>query len=119
MHRIMETNADIVHTIREIYRSAPADKLRNYIEKHFVPTAEEKKQNAEVPTPVKLVDEMLDKIPADFWTRPQKVFEPCCGKGNFGAVPRDCNGVLVFCGLDRIECIHHDRNIKVSYSKKK
>jgi hypothetical protein len=44
---------------------------------------EEKKGNAEVPTPVKLVDEMLDKIPAEFWNHPNTVFEPCCGKGNF------------------------------------
>ena len=26
---------------------------------------------------------MLDKIPAEFWKKPQRVFEPCCGKGNF------------------------------------
>jgi site-specific DNA-methyltransferase (adenine-specific) len=73
----------IVDEIREIYTNTPVKKLRDAIEKHFIPTNEEKKQNAEVPTPVKLVDEMLDKIPFEFWKKPKKVFEPCCGKGNF------------------------------------
>jgi site-specific DNA-methyltransferase (adenine-specific) len=83
MNNIIDNNEEIVNNIREIYSIAPANKLRSLIEKHFIPTNDEKKQNAEVPTPVKLVDEMLDKIPLDFWKSPQKVFEPCCGKGNF------------------------------------
>jgi hypothetical protein len=44
---------------------------------------EEKKTNAEIPTPILLVEEMLNKIPEEFWKTPKKVFEPCCGKGNF------------------------------------
>ena len=76
-------NVEIVNNIREIYSIAHANNLRKLIEKHFVPTNDEKKKNAEVSTPVKLVDEMLDKISKEFWKKPQKVFEPCCGKGNF------------------------------------
>lgn len=83
MNNILDNNTEIVNNIREIYSMAPANKLRELIEKHFVPTNDEKKKNAEVPTPVKLVDEMLDVIPFEFWKKPQKVFEPCCGKGNF------------------------------------
>jgi len=83
MNTIIDNNAEIVNNIREIYSIAPANKLRELIEKHFIPTNEEKKKNAEVPTPVKLVDEMLNTIPSEFWLKPQKVFEPCCGKGNF------------------------------------
>jgi hypothetical protein len=41
------------------------------------------KINAEVSTPVHLVDDMLNLIPQDFWLTPQSVLEPCCGKGNF------------------------------------
>ena len=26
---------------------------------------------------------MLDKIPIEFWKTIKRVFEPCCGKGNF------------------------------------
>jgi site-specific DNA-methyltransferase (adenine-specific) len=83
MNQIIENNEEIVNNIREIYSTAPAHKLRQLIEKHFIPTATEQKENAEVPTPVKLVDEMLDIIPLEFWNSPKKVFEPCCGKGNF------------------------------------
>ena len=83
MNTIIDNNEEIINNIREIYKIAPADKLRKLIEKHFIPTNDEKKQNAEVPTPVVLVDEMLNSVPIDFWKTPQRVFEPCCGKGNF------------------------------------
>lgn len=83
MNNIIDNNIEIVNNIREIYSIAPANKLRDLIEKHFIPTNDEKKQNAEVPTPVKLVDDMLNSTPLEFWKKPQKVFEPCCGKGNF------------------------------------
>lgn len=83
LNHIIDNNAEIVNNIREIYSIAPANKLRELIEKHFIPTNDEKKKNAEVPTPVKLVDDMLNSTPLEFWKKPQKVFEPCCGKGNF------------------------------------
>jgi hypothetical protein len=85
MTNIIDKNGEIVDNIREIYNRNNCSplKLRQLIAKHFIPTANEKKENAEVPTPVKLVDEMLDTIPLEFWSSPNKVFEPCCGKGNF------------------------------------
>lgn len=83
MNNIIDNNSEIVNNIREIYSVAPANRLRELIAKHFIPTQDEKKNNAEVPTPVKLVDEMLATVPVEFWKKPQKVFEPCCGKGNF------------------------------------
>lgn len=83
MKIIIENNLEIVNTIREIYEGVRPDKLRELIAKHFIPTHEEKKGNAEIPTPVKLIDDMLIKIPIELWKTPHKVFEPCCGKGNF------------------------------------
>jgi hypothetical protein len=83
MSNIIDNNAEIVNNIREIYTIAPAHKLRELIEKHFIPSRVEKLENAEIPTPAKLVDEILDKVPLEFWKTPQTVFEPCCGKGNF------------------------------------
>ena len=83
MDTIIDKNEEIINTLREIYYQAKPEQLRDLIAKHFIPTQEEKKGNAEIPTPVKLVDEMLDKINLDFWKSPKKVFEPCCGKGNF------------------------------------
>ncbi len=55
----------------------------NLIDKYLIPQELEKKKNAEVSTPYKLRQEMLDKIPIEFWTTPKKVFEPCSGKGGF------------------------------------
>ena len=81
--RIIENNNEIINNIREIYRTAPADKIHQLIAKHFIPSIEEKKNNAEIPTPLELVNEMLSKILQDFWKTPKLVFEPCCGKGNF------------------------------------
>jgi hypothetical protein len=116
MNQIMDNNDEIVNNIREIYSAAPAHKLRQLIAKHFIPTEDEKKDNAEVPTPVKLVDEMLDIIPVEFWSEPRKVFEPCCGKGNFvlGIFDRFYKGLEVLypdseerCRVIMTECIYY------------
>jgi len=116
MNHIIDYNSEIVNNIREIYSIAPADKLRSLIEKHFIPSLEEKKQNAEVPTPVALVDDMLDKIPIEFWSAPHSVFEPCCGKGNFvlGIFDRFYKGLsLVYpdeiqrCNVIISQCIYY------------
>ncbi len=57
------------------------------IDKYLIPQDIEKKKNAEVSTPYKLRQEMLDTITThgdpDFWKTPKKVFEPCAGKGGF------------------------------------
>ena len=81
--RIMENNNEIINNIREIYRTSPANKIHQLIAKHFIPSIEEKKNNAEIPTPLELVNEMLIKIPEEFWKTLKRVLEPCCGKGNF------------------------------------
>jgi hypothetical protein len=81
--KMKKNNQEIVEKIHEIYMDAEQYTLRQRIAEHFIPTEEEKKGQAEIPTPVKLVDEMLDKMPEVFWTSPKKVLEPCCGKGNF------------------------------------
>ena len=42
------------------------------------------KDSGEVFTPTELVDEMLDKLPQDVFTNPEKTFiDPACGDGNF------------------------------------
>ena len=116
MNKIITTNSYIVDSIREIYRKCSPDKLRQLIANHFIPTANEQKTNAEVPTPVKLVDEMLDTIPKEFWTSPNKVFEPCCGKGNFvlGIFDRFYRGLeskyldeIERCKVIMTECIYY------------
>jgi hypothetical protein len=83
MSHIIDTNDDIINSIREIYRVATPSNIRSLIEKHFIPSKDEKNNNAEISTPVKLVDDMLSKIPSNYWTDIHYTFEPCCGKGNF------------------------------------
>ena len=80
-----EENNQIIRTIKELIvknMSNPKE-LSKLIDKYLIPQELEKKTNAEVSTPHTLRHEMLDKIPADFWTTPKKVFEPCSGKGGF------------------------------------
>mgnify|MGYP003144876959 CR=1 FL=1 len=51
----------------------------------YLPVREEKKnKNGEVFTPVKLIEEMLDKLPVDVWKNPElKWLDPANGIGNF------------------------------------
>ena len=42
------------------------------------------KQTGEVFTPAPLVNELLDRIPREVWSNPEKTFlDPSCGDGNF------------------------------------
>jgi len=79
-----ETN-QIIRTIKELFMKNITNmkELSSLIDKYFIPQELEKKINAEVSTPHKLRQEMLDKIPLKFWKSPRRVFEPCAGKGGF------------------------------------
>jgi hypothetical protein len=79
-----ETN-QIIRTVKELFikNINNCKKLSNLIDKYLIPQELEKKSNAEVSTPFKLRQEMLNKIPIEFWTSIKKVFEPCAGKGGF------------------------------------
>ena len=79
-----ETN-QIIRTIKELFLKniKNSNELSNLIDKYLIPQELEKKNNAEVPTPRELRQEMLDKIPTDFWKSTKKIFEPCSGKGGF------------------------------------
>ena len=79
-----ETN-QIIRTVKELFTKniKNSRELSNLIDKYLIPQELEKKSNAEVATPFKLRQEMLDKIPVEFWTSIKKVFEPCAGKGGF------------------------------------
>jgi hypothetical protein len=64
--KIIDNNNEIINNIREIYKTAPANKIHQLIAKHFIPSLEEKKVNAEIPTPIILVEEMLEKYQKTF-----------------------------------------------------
>ena len=79
-----ETN-QIIRTVKELFMKNIKNnrELSNLIDKYLIPQELEKKSNAEVSTPYKLRQEMLDKIRVEFWTSINKVFETCSGKGGF------------------------------------
>lgn len=79
-----QNNIDILDDIFEIYSNSKPEVVREIIGKHFIPSLDQKKKNAEIPTPPKLCDEMIEKIPKEyFMDENNKSLEPCCGKGNF------------------------------------
>jgi hypothetical protein len=106
-----ETN-QIIRTVKELFMKNIKNnrELSNLIDKYLIPQDLEKKNNAEVSTPYKLRQEMLDKIPIEFWSDVSykvntmtnewlplypKVFEPCAGKGGFiiDIIDRFMNGL--------------------------
>ena len=91
-----ETN-QIIRTVKELFMKNIKNnrELSNLIDKYLIPQELEKKSNAEVSTPFKLRQEMLNKIPVEFWTSINKVFEPCAGKGGFivDIIDRFMNGL--------------------------
>lgn len=91
-----ETN-QIIMTVKELFMKNIKNyrELSNLIDKYLIPQELERKSNAEVSTPFKLRQEMLDKIPLEFWTSIHKVFEPCAGKGGFiiDIIDRFMNGL--------------------------
>jgi len=64
-----ETN-QIIRTVKELFMKNIKNntELSNLIDKYLIPQELEKKSNAEVSTPFKLIQKMLDKIPGDFWS---------------------------------------------------
>ena len=82
----LDERNNIISDLIEIYRNSSANEYRKLIARHFIPTESERQNNAEIPTPVKTVDNMLktiDSLDVSLWTKDIKVLEPCCGKGNF------------------------------------
>jgi hypothetical protein len=86
--RSLSSNKEIsqlIRVVKELFvkNIGNSRKLSEHIDKYLIPQELEKKTNAEISTPYKLRQEMLDKIPSEFWSSPKKVFEPCSGKGGF------------------------------------
>ena len=46
-----QNNIDILDDIFEIYSNSDPKVIRDIIGKHFIPSLEQKKKNAEIPTP--------------------------------------------------------------------
>lgn len=62
-------------------------KLLELINDCLKPKETEKRKFGEVFTPIKLIDDMLDKLPSDVWSNEKlKWFDPAAGMGNFPIV---------------------------------
>ena len=100
-----ETN-QIIRTVKELFMKNIKNnrELSNLIDKYLIPQELEKKSNAEVSTPFKLRQEMLDKIPLSYWTSLNKTFEPCSGKGGFviDIIDRFMNGLVELIPDDKL-----------------
>lgn len=83
MDNIIDENLTIINNLREIYANSSPDKYRELLYLYLQPSEDEKKNNAEHPTPPSLVDNGYNRFPPSFWNKPKKIFDPCCGKGNF------------------------------------
>jgi hypothetical protein len=69
-----------------IYSMEPGD-IRTTIEKYLPVREEKKNKNGEVFTPISLIEEMLEKLPANVWKNPElKWLDPANGIGNFPMV---------------------------------
>lgn len=72
---------------RNTFMSGNLQKKFEIINKLLKPNELQKKANGEVFTPLKLVNEMLDKLPNEVWTNPNlKWLDPAVGVGNFPIV---------------------------------
>ena len=83
-----KTSTDkIMQTQKKTYYSYTIEnpgELLNFINQNLTPKDKERKEKGEVFTPMWLVDEMLDKLPKEVWTKSDyKWLDPAVGIGNF------------------------------------
>ena len=76
---------EIIHMRKQkIYNIKKIDELLVFINANLAPKEVEKKERGEVFTPMKLVNEMLDKLPVEVWGNEKlKWLDPATGMGNF------------------------------------
>lgn len=97
----IENFDNIINIIKEIFHINLNDKnkLSQLIDQYLLPHEIEIKNNAEIPTPYNLRQDMINLMvkygDKDFWKSTKKVLEPTCGKGGFllDIVDRFMNGL--------------------------
>ncbi len=108
--QIMEENIrSIKSEFDKTIKSKNPDKLLEFIDRHLKPTEKKKKENGEVFTPMKLVNEMLDKLEeadSSVFSNPNlKWLDPAAGMGNFPVAVylRLMKGLALIKGLENEE----------------
>ena len=79
----MNVNSDIMADIISLYSVSKPKDIKDLVAKHFIPSEDERKNNAEVPTPPALCKEKCDLLSSEFWKSKPKIGELSCGKGNY------------------------------------
>jgi hypothetical protein len=83
----MYIDNNIYLTKNKIYNITEPEKLLEYIHANLAPNTKEKQERGEVFTNPKLIEEMMDKLPADVWSNPDlKWLDPAAGMGNFPVI---------------------------------
>jgi len=60
------------------------ESLKNYYNNTLNLDKSTYKSSNDEPTPIECIEEMMEKIPEELWTRKDlKILDPCCGNGNF------------------------------------
>jgi hypothetical protein len=91
--KLSSQNSDVIEQIKILYSNAKGKELYELVLKHFTPSKQEKKDNAEVSTPVYIVGDKIKKVPNEFWSMSYdiknkcktlpKIYDPCCGKATY------------------------------------
>ena len=85
----IENFDNIINRIKEIFHINlnNKNKLSQIIDTYLLPHEIEIRNNAEIPTPYNLRQDMINLMveygDSNFWKSPKKVLEPTCGKGGF------------------------------------
>ena len=81
----MNIDVEINKTMKELFILSKnnREELSKLVDRYLIPSINEKQYLAEISTPYELRQDMLDKLPVVFWTKPRTIFEPCSGKGGF------------------------------------
>lgn len=62
------------------------DLLKQYYDNVLNKDKDSFKSTNDEPTPISCIEEMIEKIPNDFWNKSVRIYDPCCGNGNFHLV---------------------------------
>ena len=85
MHNAVDLNKTITHVKELVYKNRrDRHVMSKILDDILLVHKNDKKMNAEIPTPLHLRTEMVDKVPESFWKDPsKKVFESSVGKIGF------------------------------------
>ena len=83
MKQVSRLNPKLLDTIKGLYKNKQFGQIREQLEKMLIVSEKEKNERGFVITPSLLAEEMVSKIPTEFWKKIHLTLDPCCGYGIF------------------------------------